>query len=248
MELDWSTFLLEIVNVLVLVWLLKRFLYRPVMNVIEERKAAIAKTVADASRLQHEASALKEQYDRRLVGWEQEREKARVQLQEEIAAERQRQLAALQADLEKERQQATVRESQRLKDVARRAEALALSQGSKFTASLLSRVAGPELEAKLIDAMMEDWSRLPQHRIDTIRSALPANARGKITTALLLKQEFREALVKKVEGRLDRTFEWEFVEDRNLIAGLRVSLGGWVLRGNLQDELRFFADSETGGS
>jgi F-type H+-transporting ATPase subunit b len=247
-ELDWSTFLLEIVNVLVLVWLLKRFLYRPVMTVIEERKSAIAKTVADASRLQNEASALKEQYDRRLVGWEQEREKARVQLQEEIAAERQRRVAALQADLEKERQQATVRESQRIKDVARQAEALALSQGSQFTASLLSRVAGPELETKLIGAMMEDWSRLPQHQVDAIRSALPANARGRVTTAFLLEQGSREALVKKVEGRLDRTFEWEFSEDRNLLAGLRVSLGGWVLRGNLQDELKFFAEGETGGA
>jgi len=247
-ELDWSTFLLEIVNVLVLVWLLKRFLYRPVMTVIEERKAAIAKTVADASRLQNEANALKEQYDRRLVGWEREREKGRVQLREEIAAERQRQLAALQADLEKERQQATVRESQRMKDVARQAEALALLQGSQFTALLLSRVAGPELETKIIDAMMEDWSRLPQPQVDAIRSALPANARGKVTTAFPLEQESREALVKKVERRLDRTFEWEFVEDRNLFAGLRVSLGGWVLRGNLQDELRFFADSGTGSS
>jgi len=247
-ELDWSTFLLEIVNVLVLVWLLKRFLYRPVMTVIEERKAAIAKTVADASRLQNEANALKEQYDRRLVGWEREREKARVQLREEIAAERQRQLAELQADLEKERQQATVRERQRMKDVARQAEALALLQGSQFTALLLSRVAGPELETKIIDAMMEDWSRLPQPQVDAIRSALPANARGKVTTAFPLEQESREALVKKVERRLDRTFEWEFVEDRNLFAGLRVSLGGWVLRGNLQDELRFFADSGTGSS
>ena len=247
MELDWSTFLLEIVNVLVLVWLLKRFLYRPVMTVIEERKVAIAKTVAEATRLQNEASALKEQYDRRLVGWEQEREKARVQLQEEIAAERHRRLTVLQADLEKERQQATVRESQRIKDVARQAEALALSQGAQFTASLLSRVAGPELETKLIDAIMEDWSRLPQHQVDAIRSALPANARGRVTTSFPLEQESRDGLVKKVEGRLDRTFEWEFVQDQNLLAGLRISLGGWVLRGNLQDELKIFADSGIGG-
>lgn len=247
MELDWSTFLLEIVNVLVLVWLLKRFLYRPVMAVIEERKSAIAKTVADASRLQNEASALKEQYDKRLVGWEQEREKARVQLQEEIAVERQRRLAALQADLERERQQASVRESQRIKDLARQAEVLALLQGTQFTASLFSRVAGPELEVKLIDAMMEDWSRLPQRQVDAIRSALPANAHGRVTTAFPLEQTFREALVKKVEGRLDRTFEWEFVEDRSLVAGLRVSLGGWVLRANLQDELKWFAEGEIDG-
>lgn len=247
MELDWPTFLLEIVNVLVLVWLLKRFLYRPVMTVIGERESAIAKTVADANRLQGEATVLKEQYDRRLVEWEQEREKARALLQEEIAAERQRRLAALQADLEKERQQASARENQQIKDLARQAEATAIMHGTQFTAALLSRVASPELEVKLIDSAMEDLSRLTRPRVEAIKSALPEKAHGRVTTGFALDQASREALVKKIEGLLDRTVDWEFAEDRNLLAGLRVSLGGWVLRGNLRDELKFFAEGEIDG-
>jgi F-type H+-transporting ATPase subunit b len=246
-ELDWSTFLLEIFNVLVLVWLLKRFLYRPIMTVIEERKAAIAKTVADAHRLRSEASALQEQYETRLDGWEQEKEKARTQLQEEIAAERQRRLAALQTDLDKERQQASVRETQRIKEVVRQAEATAILHGAQFAAALLSRIAGPELEAKLIDAAMEDLSRLTRHQVEAIKLALPTNAQGRVTTALPLDQASRDRVTKQVEGLLERTLAWEFVEDRHLLAGLRVSLGGWVLRGNLEDELKFFAESETGG-
>ena len=39
MELDWTTFILEIINFLVLVWILHRFLYQPVMNVIAQRRA-----------------------------------------------------------------------------------------------------------------------------------------------------------------------------------------------------------------
>jgi F0F1-type ATP synthase delta subunit len=35
----------------------------------------------------------------------------------------------------------------------------------------------------------------------------------------------------------------EFLEDRNLIAGLRISFGSWMLRANVQDEMRFFAES-----
>ena len=247
MELDWSTFLLEIVNVLVLVWLLKRFLYRPVMTVIEGRKAAIERTVAAADRLQSKARALQQQYETRLDGWEQEKEKARTQLQEEVAAERQRRLAALQADLEKERQQASVRETQRIKEVVRQAEATAVLHGTQFAAALLSRIAGPELEAKLIDAAVEDLSRLTRHQVEAIKSALPANSHGRVTTALPLDQASRDRLTKKVEGLLERTLAWEFFEDRSLLAGLRVSLGGWVLRGNLEDELKFFAESETGG-
>lgn len=246
MELDWSTFLLEIINVLVLVWLLKRFLYRPVMAVIEERKAAIAKTVADANCLQGEAKALQEQYETRLVGWEQEKEKARVQLQGEISAERQRRLAALQADLDKERQQASVRENQRIKEIVRQAEATAILHGTQFAAALLSRVTGPELEAKLIGVALEDLSQLPRPQVDAIKAALPTNAVGRVTTALPLDQVSRDRLTKTVEGLIERTLVWEFVEDLHLLAGLRVSLGGWMLRANLEDELKFFAESEAG--
>ncbi|WP_054775053.1 hypothetical protein [Methylogaea oryzae] len=44
MELDWSTIALEIVNFLILVWLLKRLLYKPVQDIIAQRRAAIEAT------------------------------------------------------------------------------------------------------------------------------------------------------------------------------------------------------------
>ena len=39
MELDWTTFVLEVINFLVLVWILRRYLYRPVLNTLAARKA-----------------------------------------------------------------------------------------------------------------------------------------------------------------------------------------------------------------
>ena len=48
MELDWTTFALEIINFLVLVWMLKRFLYRPVLATLAERRAGIERTLAEA--------------------------------------------------------------------------------------------------------------------------------------------------------------------------------------------------------
>jgi len=49
LELSWSTFLLEIINFLVLVWILKHFLYKPVLDVIARRRSGIEKTLADAA-------------------------------------------------------------------------------------------------------------------------------------------------------------------------------------------------------
>ena len=58
MEVDWFTVIAQILNFLVLVWLLKRFLYKPVLNAIDEREKKIASELEDAAI--HKAEARKE--------------------------------------------------------------------------------------------------------------------------------------------------------------------------------------------
>ena len=52
MSIDWVTVLAQIANFLVLLWLLKRFLYRPILNGIDAREAAIAQRISDADAAQ----------------------------------------------------------------------------------------------------------------------------------------------------------------------------------------------------
>jgi F-type H+-transporting ATPase subunit b len=58
MELDWTTLALQLVNFAILVWLLQRFLYRPVLKVIDARRAALAGEQAEAA---HDIEAAKRQ-------------------------------------------------------------------------------------------------------------------------------------------------------------------------------------------
>ncbi|HAB91660.1 MAG TPA: F0F1 ATP synthase subunit B, partial [Pseudomonas sp.] len=46
MSIDWITVLAQIANFLVLLWLLKRFLYRPILDGIDAREAEIARRMA----------------------------------------------------------------------------------------------------------------------------------------------------------------------------------------------------------
>jgi F-type H+-transporting ATPase subunit b len=48
MLIDWFTVGAQVVNFLILVWLLKRFLYKPILHAIDERERRIAKELADA--------------------------------------------------------------------------------------------------------------------------------------------------------------------------------------------------------
>ena len=57
MHFDWSTLVLQTINVLVLLWLLRRFLFRPVVAIIAARKDAADKLLADAAAARDQAQA-----------------------------------------------------------------------------------------------------------------------------------------------------------------------------------------------
>ena len=138
MELNWSTFVLEIINFLVLIWILKRFIYKPVLNVITQRRLAIENQSTEAQRLHEEASSLKEQYQSRLGDWEQERQHARDVLNQELEVERARQMEALQATLAHEHEKTKAAEERRRIETVREIEHQALGQGAEFATRLLT--------------------------------------------------------------------------------------------------------------
>jgi F-type H+-transporting ATPase subunit b len=61
-----------------------------------------------------------------------------------------------------------------------------------------------------------------------------------VTSAYPLDAERRKAIRESLSALVGCRVEPEFGEDPKLLAGLRVSLGDWVLHANLHDELEFF--------
>lgn len=61
MHIDWFTVAAQAINFLVLMWLLKRFLYKPILDAIAAREKHIADQLAEAKK--KEAKAQKEQDD-----------------------------------------------------------------------------------------------------------------------------------------------------------------------------------------
>lgn len=243
MELNWSTFVLEIINFLVLVWILQRFFYKPVMGVIARRRAAIEKTVADAEARQADAEQLQTQYRQRLADWEQERQRAREKLAGEIEAERAQRLAALQSQLDQEREKARIADQRRQADAAHKAEEAALLQAAAFAARLLGQVASPELEQRLVDLLLEQLEQLPEERIAALRnSCARAPETILVSSAWPLPETRRQRLREALHATLGLDVPLRFEQDSALLGGLRVTVGAWVLGANLQDELRVLAE------
>ncbi len=248
MELSWPTFFLEIVNFLVLVWILKRFLYKPILQAIGQRKALIEKNLADAKARQGEAEALKQQFQKRLADWENEKAKLRIGVTEEVAARRAQLLSALDDSLKQERGKARVLEERRLNELRNNAEATGIAAGVKFTARLLDRAAGPELEARLISLALEDLQSLPADQIENLRSACRrAGLQIKVASAFAIGPAQRGAIEQELKKLTQDGVTLQFDEESGLRAGLRISIGPWVLRANLADELEFFARESARG-
>ena len=248
MQLSWSTFFLEIVNFLVLVWILKRFLYQPVLDVIAQRRAGIEKTLAEAQDKLAQAQALQDQYQNRLSEWGREKQTAHETLRREIEAERARLMEALKTSLDQEREKARVLEERRLRDVQRHNEEQALQHGAQFAGRLLTRFAGPELESRLLQMALEDLPQLTPERMEGLRAAYAATEEPiAVISAFPLDEARRRELQAQFAKLLGPArVAWDFRQDPALGAGLRVRIGPWMLRANLQDELAFFTGMSDG--
>ena len=240
MEFDWTTFALEMLNFLVLVWLLKRFFYRPVLAVIETRQVATAKTIAEAETVRHQAEALKHEYQMRLAGVDKDRAAAKAGLDEEIAAERTRRLATVEAEVNADRQRRQLLEAREKSEREATLEREALTIAARFASRFLDRLAGPELNAKLVELTLSELDARAPGELELLRDP---GVNIKVVSAYRL-DETQHAAITRTLGRLaGRSLAPEFSEDAMLKAGVCIMAGSWVLMANLRDELGFFSES-----
>ena len=212
------------------------------MNVIDQRKAAIQRTLAEAETTRSDAQTLQHQYENRVTEWEQEREKARGQLRDEIRVERNRLLEDLRAELDQEREKAAAVEQRRLKDFAQQAEVSAIALGGTFVSRLLSRLGGPELEGKIIDMVTQDLSTCRQPNADDRGASATTGLPMKITSAYPLDTARREVLFHAFERWWDAMSPVNSLKTGISSLAYR-SVPDLGARANVQDEMTFFAAS-----
>jgi len=242
-EIDWTTFVLEIINFLVLVWILKRFLYRPVLRVIEERRARIESELTEAKQAQDEAEKQRSQYENRLAEWQHDRQKAREELERELQQQRSRALEELEKSLGHEREKASVIDQRHEREVEEGRQRAALELGARFAARLLKDLSGPELEGRILELVSAQLGQLPEQQKTALRRAMVNGRAGiRVVSAHPLGDEQRAKLQQALKRLLGSAADCAFAEEPALIAGLRLSLGDWSLNANLADELKGFTE------
>ena len=234
MHFDWSTLVLQTVNVLVLLWLLRRFLFRPVVAIIAARKDAADKLLADAGVAREQAQAM--------VAAAALREKA-------LAADGEHVLAEARAAAETERQRVLERAGQEAaavraaavagldrdraqmrRDLEREAGTLALTIASR----LVSRVPTQALNAAMLQSLDGWLGGIPAERLGDLA---PPGETLEIVTAAPLGENEQGACIEMVGRRLGRAPTVRFGVDPFLIAGVELRGAHATLRNNWRADL-----------
>ncbi|HWF38789.1 MAG TPA: F0F1 ATP synthase subunit delta [Candidatus Acidoferrales bacterium] len=240
MELSWTTFFLEAINFLVLVWLLKRLFYAPVKRAIAQRRAAVEKTLKDADIKKQQAEELKSKYDGRLREWEEEKNRQKEALRGELNEERDKQMKLIARAVAAERERMEAQEEAKNADRRANDEKRAMSQALEFVSRLLRDLASPELEAKISDLLARQISSSPASDISKVGSG---NGRREIEvcSAFTMAGAQRDSLISALKQKLGSEISINFRVDPKLLAGLEVAMGSYVWRANLRDELAYFS-------
>ena len=104
MLINWFTVIAQAINFLILVWLLKRFLYKPILHAIDEREKGIATQLAEAEAKKAEAQKERDDFQHKNEAFDQERSALLKKATDEANAERQRLLDQARKDADALRQ------------------------------------------------------------------------------------------------------------------------------------------------
>ncbi|CAJ3849376.1 ATP synthase F0 subunit B [Burkholderia pseudomallei] len=234
MRIDWSTLALQTVNIVVLVWLLSRFLFRPVSDIIAKRQAAARKLIDDASRERDAAHAERERARAERASLAAARDDALKDALAQAAAERERLIAAARADAQAlrdaARAQADADAVQRAKALDARATRLAID----IAAKLLARLPDSARVAGFVDGVAASLARLPA---DVRASLADEDAQVRLVAPRALTAQEAAACRAAFAASVGRPLEPDVRVDPALIAGLELESKYANVRNSLRQDL-----------
>ncbi|PTR10669.1 ATP synthase F0 subcomplex B subunit [Nitrosospira sp. Nsp5] len=258
MLIDWFTVIAQVVNFLILVWLLKRFFYKPILKALDAREQRIAAELADADAKKTEAEKERNAFQHKHDEFEQQRAALLSKASAEARTERRRLIAAAREDadnLRTRREEALRREYQSLSETLTRrigTEVFAIAR------KVLADLANTTLEAHIAEAFigrMRELSPNEKARLaSTIRTPPPSAAisapavlatagMGATAASVLVRSAFdlpaaqQEAIAAVIRESLGADISVQFATEPELIGGIELVTHGhkvaWSIAGYL---------------
>ena len=238
MPINWFTVIAQAINFLILVWLLKRFLYKPILHAIDERAKGIATQLAEAEAKKAEAQKERDDFQHKNEAFDQERAALLKKAADEATAERQRLLdeARKDADLLRAKRQDALRTEQR--NLSQEIFHWTQKQVFAITRKTLTDLAGTSLEERMGDVFVQRVRALTGAAKEQLAAAFKtSNHTVSVHSAFDLAPAQRNAIESAVKDTFAPDAHVQFETAPELISGIELSTNGQKVAWSISDYL-----------
>jgi F-type H+-transporting ATPase subunit b len=239
MQIDWITVSAQMVNFLILIWLLKRFLYRPVIRAMDQREERIAARLSEAEARRQDADSEAERYRQQSEALERDREEIYARAAREAEERKQQMLDEARAEVIGTRstwQREADQEKEEFLASLRRAAAEAVVAIARKS---LKDLADADLEERIVDVFVERLERLDR----PTRQALAGSSRPvRIASGFELDRAARSRLTRVVHEQLAEGLDVEYERSPDLLCGIELTSDGRRLGWNLAQYMEELAE------
>lgn len=231
------TFLFEIINFVVLAYVLHRLLYRPLIKAVEERRAASAQMETEANNARREADALREQVQAQLADIEAQRQTAIREARDQAAAERKKMLQEtdqlVERRMEEERQTLRRERTEAYQGLRTEIVDQAVGLAERFLVQAADRSLNDQMAQRLVDTLRI----MPRAEQDKLRAHWQPKDGAILESAGDLEETTREKIAASIAGLLGPEAHLTVQNKPPLLGGVRLRIGGQVWDASLAGSL-----------
>ncbi len=238
MLIDWFTVGAQALNFIILVWLLQRFLYKPILNAIDAREKLIAAKLADADAKEAEAQKARDVFQHKNDVFDRHRSALMSKAAKDAAAEGDRLLndARKAADALSAKRQETLRsDAHSLNQAIRRRTQQEVFAIARRT---LTDLAGAGLEEQMGEVFIERLRKMDGKAKETFALALKtASGPALVRSAFALPEKQRSAIQTALDETFSTQIQVRFESAPDLVSGIELNANGQKLAWSIADYL-----------
>jgi F-type H+-transporting ATPase subunit b len=238
MLINWFTIGAQALNFLVLVWLMKRFLYKPILHAIDERESQIADKLANADKVKTEAQKESDDFKRKNSEFDTERASLMNKASEEAKSERQRLFdeARTATDSLYAKQRETLRS-----DALQLNEEVSLQTRREIfaiTRKTLLELSGERLEERISDVFTYRLREMTGSARESLAKAIKSDGdSAKVFSAFDLSDSQRTAIQSALNESFSTNTVLHFETLPDLISGMELTISGQKVAWCISDYL-----------
>jgi F-type H+-transporting ATPase subunit b len=235
---DWFTIVAQALNFLILVWLMKRFLYQPVLHAIDEREKRIATELANADAKKSEAQKEHDEFQHKNTEFDQQRAALLSKATDEAQTEHRRLLEEARkaaVDLSSKRREALRDEEQTLHQAIRQR-----TQQEVFSIArkALQDLATTSLEERLVEVFTRRLREMNGKAKETLAAAAKTASDPTVVRSTFdLPAEQRFAIQNALNETFSAEVRVQFETAPNLIGGIELTANGQKVAWTIADYL-----------